>query len=222
MTVREMAVNRERKYFPDLTVRWVPTRTSVLDTILATYALVVMALFRSWDYSVDETALPESRLYRMTILPIEQAAPLWVWVLGFGLAGSILLIGKWFYLHRVVWLGHALGAIAYSAMLHGILASVVPIWMWIVSLAASLSGWSLWRWKRNRKLASVPFLFAGAISATVLLLTPDDIDGIRFGTILILPTFMHWLLLIRMGWTPLTHEETRTPVEVVTGPADAR
>lgn len=212
--------HRERKHVVDLTVRWVPARTSVLDTILATYALVVMALFRSWDYAVDETAMPDSRLYRMTILPIEQAAPLWVWALGFGLAGMVLLLGKWFALHRVVWLGHALGAVAYSAMLVGILGAVVPIWMWIILWAALLSGWGLWRWKRNRRLASTPLLLGAAISATVLLLTPDDIDGIRFGTVLILPTLMHWLLLIRMGWTPLTYEKSRTPVEVMTGPAD--
>lgn len=203
-------------------VRWVPARTSTLDTILATYALVVMALFRSWDYAVDETAMPESRLYRVTVLPIERAAPLWVWALGFGLAGMTLLVGKWFALHRVVWLGHAIGAIAYSAMLLGILGSVIPIWMWVNLWVAILGGAGLWRWTRNRRLVLLPSVINGVISAAVLLLTPDDIDGIRFGTVLILPTLMHWLLLIRMGWTPLTYEKSRTPVEVVTGPADAR
>ena len=208
-----------RCFINQFRLAWVPAQTSTLDTILATYALIVMALFRGWDYAVSHEESPP--LYADTLLPIEKAAPLWVWAAAFGLSGSILLVGKWFALHRVVWLGHGIGAATYTSMMLGIVGAVTPVWMWILFGFAAACSTTIWRQWRRRRAAFAPFVVAIALSAAILMSSESGIDGIRFGTVLILPALMHWMLLIRMGWTPLSAEAAVQSVEVVKGPADA-
>lgn len=202
-------------------LEWVPARTTSFDTIMATYALIIMAVLRGWDYSADGPSLRDDDVYQKTVLPIENAMPLWMWAIGFLTVSVVLFAGKMAHLHRMVFVGHAIGAILYTGMMIGILTAIVPMWMWISLTAAVLSVAVLWFAFNNRRVAALPLVAWWIASMISLPYTETQLDGIRFGSVLILSTMVHWVFLLRMGWTPVTREARTKITDRLCGSADA-
>ena len=96
-----------------LTARWRPAVLTAGDIVLATYAVVTMALLRAYDYGTGNDASP-------TLSIVEAAMPLGVWSALFAIGGLVLLIGARCRIHALVWTGHAWLFILYLALLTGI------------------------------------------------------------------------------------------------------
>lgn len=82
---------------------WQPARLVQVDVLLACYAAVVQAFFRSWDYTTGVEAhggAPAS------LSLVERAFPLWVWLAAFAIGAMTLLYGVRSRRHLVVWAGH--------------------------------------------------------------------------------------------------------------------
>lgn len=112
-----------------LTARWRPAVLTAGDIVLATYAVVTMALLRAYDYGTGTDITP-------TLTIVEAAMPLWLWSVLFAGGGMALLIGARCRIHALVWTGHAWLFVLYLAMLTGI-AWVVAFTPWLDNIRSA-------------------------------------------------------------------------------------
>lgn len=100
------------------TSRWRPAVLGPVDVMLSVYAMAVMALVRGLDYGLGDDAAT-------SLSVVEAAAPLWGWAIGFTLGGAVLALGALRRWHGVVWTGHAILAVLYTALAVGIAWAVL-------------------------------------------------------------------------------------------------
>lgn len=144
---------------------WQPARLTKLDHTLVLWALIALPMVRAFDYSTGKN-------FSRSLVAVEAFAPLWAWAIAFWTGALVLIAGVVTKRHLVVYLGHSILAVTYSALMVGI------------TISAFHNPW---------------------------------FDGIRGGSVLLLPAALHWLIWWRMGPAPLKPRDVQI-IEGVGGP----
>lgn len=122
---------------------WQPARLTSTDHMLVLYALMIMPIVRAFDYSSGDDA-------SASLTAVEGFAPMWAWAIFFYLGALVLAYGVRARRHLIVYIGHSILAVTYSALAVGILAaSMTHPWMdgvrgASVLILPTLMHWLIW------------------------------------------------------------------------------
>lgn len=208
-----------------LSPTWIPAALTQGDGLVLKVGLAVLGANRAADYV--------SHVHGEHLGAIEESAPMAFWVVLCWLPAILILTGISGRMHRVIWSGHAVGVIVYTALSAGAIMNSLKGWPPNASVyAVPLSAWwgmcallaftpgAVVLIQRRLQLNSCPkarwvaaLAFAlGGYCALVVTLPFEQLRGIG-------PTFiiawLHALFMIRTGWRRLEPEEIAAePVEV--------
>lgn len=122
---------------------WQPARLTSTDHMLILYALMIMPIVRAFDYSSGDDA-------SASLTAVEGFAPMWAWAIFFYLGALVLAYGVRARRHLIVYIGHSILAVTYSALAVGVLAtSLTRPWLdgvrgASVLILPTLMHWMIW------------------------------------------------------------------------------